>query len=72
MIAAPRVYCLLSHYPFFDLHFQVGGRAGDGGAARTHAVAHQAGRRVWCSLVVPRHLVGAQHVPSSQPLARPA
>ncbi|GIL81434.1 hypothetical protein Vretimale_989 [Volvox reticuliferus] len=23
MIAAPRVYCLLSHYPFFDLHFQV-------------------------------------------------
>ncbi|GLC38217.1 hypothetical protein PLESTB_001086800 [Pleodorina starrii] len=23
MISAPRVYCLLSHYPFFDLHFQV-------------------------------------------------
>lgn len=23
MIAAPRCYCLLSHYPFFDLHFRV-------------------------------------------------
>lgn len=23
MIAAPRCYCLLSHYPFFDLHFKV-------------------------------------------------
>jgi hypothetical protein len=27
MIAAPRCYCLLSHYPFFDLHFRVGGVA---------------------------------------------
>lgn len=26
MISAPRCYCLLSHYPFFDLHFRV--RAG--------------------------------------------
>lgn len=25
LIAAPRCYCLLSHYPFFDLHFKVGG-----------------------------------------------
>ena len=24
MIAAPRCYCMLSHYPFFELHFQVG------------------------------------------------
>lgn len=23
LIAAPRCYCLLSHYPFFELHFQV-------------------------------------------------
>jgi hypothetical protein len=23
MIAAPRCYCLLSHFPFFDLHFRV-------------------------------------------------
>lgn len=23
MIAAPRCYCLLSHYPFFELHFRV-------------------------------------------------
>lgn len=26
MIAAPRCYCLLSHYPFFDLHFRVSPR----------------------------------------------
>jgi hypothetical protein len=30
MIAAPRCYCLVTHYPFFDLHFRVGGRAGRG------------------------------------------
>lgn len=24
VVAAPRCYCLLSHYPFFPLHFQVG------------------------------------------------
>lgn len=26
MICAPRCYCMLSHYPFFDLHFQVRSR----------------------------------------------
>ncbi len=25
VVAAPRCYCLLSHYPFFPLHFQVRG-----------------------------------------------
>jgi hypothetical protein len=28
MIAAPRCYCLLSHYPFFELHFRVRGVSG--------------------------------------------
>ena len=24
LVAAPRCYCLLTHYPFFTLHFKVG------------------------------------------------
>jgi len=32
MIAAPRCYCLLSHYPFFELHFRVS-RSGCAAAA---------------------------------------
>jgi hypothetical protein len=25
LISAPRCYCLLTHYPFFELHFRVRG-----------------------------------------------
>ena len=27
LVAAPRCYCLLTHYPFFTLHFKVGSLA---------------------------------------------
>lgn len=44
LIAAPRCYCLLSHYPFFPLHFQV--RRAGGGACSAPAQ---------CARVLERH-----------------
>lgn len=54
MIAAPRCYCLLSHYPFFDLHFRVGHHAAHAWLVLnwyTHAVCHSSaniGTEVQC------------------------
>ncbi len=31
LVVAPRCYCLLTHHPFFALHFRVGGWVGGGG-----------------------------------------
>jgi hypothetical protein len=42
MIAAPRAYCLLTHYPFFDLHFRV--RLPSGGAERGRVACGSAWR----------------------------
>jgi hypothetical protein len=41
MIAAPRCYCLLSHYPFFDLHFRVSPKQRLAALQLVHTAAQQ-------------------------------
>jgi hypothetical protein len=61
LISAPRVYCLLSHYPFFTLLFQVGGWVGAKVSTNSSGVPGWILPNCWMATVSSSHSAFFQH-----------
>ncbi len=68
LIAAPRAYCMLSHYPFFELHFHVS----RGAARRARLAARRAALARFCAWAAAPPLPARRAAPGPSPPATPA